>query len=169
MLVPSPLKTVLKSASLSDIPEITSLAEKIWRAHYPAIIGQQQVDYMLGAMYSPEAVAADMQKGQRYHFIEDDGMRVGYIGWSKPAEHELFIHKFYIDQQVQGKGVGKRAFAALLALHPDVQHVRLTVNRKNYKSINFYFRIGFVIEKVADFDIGNGYFMNDFVMRRDRS
>jgi hypothetical protein len=24
--------------------------------------------------------------------------------------------------------------------------------------------VGFVIERVADFDIGDGYFMNDFVM-----
>ena len=44
------------------------------------------------------------------------------------------------------------------------QTLRLTVNRQNYKSINFYFKNGFVIEKTADFDIGSGYFMNDFVM-----
>ena len=44
------------------------------------------------------------------------------------------------------------------------QTIRLQVNRMNYKAINFYFKHGFVIEKVADFDIGDGYFMNDFVM-----
>jgi hypothetical protein len=42
--------------------------------------------------------------------------------------------------------------------------MRLTVNRQNYKSINFYFKIGFRIEKCADFPIGNGFVMNDFVM-----
>ena len=42
--------------------------------------------------------------------------------------------------------------------------VRLTVNRQNFKSVNFYFKNGFTIERVADFDIGNGYVMNDFVM-----
>ena len=35
---------------------------------------------------------------------------------------------------------------------------------QNYKSINFYFKNGFVIERVADFDIGNNFVMNDFVM-----
>jgi ribosomal protein S18 acetylase RimI-like enzyme len=44
------------------------------------------------------------------------------------------------------------------------QSIRLTVNRENYKAINFYFKLGFKIEKVADFDIGQGYVMNDFVM-----
>jgi hypothetical protein len=34
----------------------------------------------------------------------------------------------------------------------------------NYKSVNFYFRLGFIIEKTTDIDIGDGYFMNDFIM-----
>ena len=42
----------------------------------------------------------------------------------------------------------------------------LTVNRQNYKSINFYFKNGFIINEIADFDIGNGYVMNDFVMKK---
>ena len=44
------------------------------------------------------------------------------------------------------------------------QEIRLQVNRQNFKAINFYFKAGFKIEKVADFDIGDGYFMNDFIM-----
>jgi len=44
--------------------------------------------------------------------------------------------------------------------------LRLQVNRQNYKAVNFYFKMGFIIESVGDFDIGGGYFMNDFVMVR---
>ena len=42
--------------------------------------------------------------------------------------------------------------------------IRLTVNRQNFKAINFYFKNGFTIESVEDFDIGESYLMNDFVM-----
>ena len=45
-----------------------------------------------------------------------------------------------------------------------IEKLRLTVNRQNFKSINFYFKNGFKIDHVEDFDIGNGYVMNDFVM-----
>jgi ribosomal protein S18 acetylase RimI-like enzyme len=45
-----------------------------------------------------------------------------------------------------------------------VRELRLQVNRQNVVAINFYFKAGFVIEKSADFDIGDGYFMNDFIM-----
>ena len=46
------------------------------------------------------------------------------------------------------------------------KRITLTVNRQNYKAINFYFKHGFKIKSVDDFDIGNGFFMNDFVMEK---
>jgi hypothetical protein len=76
---------------------------------------------------------------------------------------EWFLNKFYIDQTLSAKGMGSRAFHLLMdKLQPS--KVTLTVNRKNYKSINFYFKNDFMIHEVKDFDIGNGYFMEDFVM-----
>jgi RimJ/RimL family protein N-acetyltransferase len=69
-----------------------------------------------------------------------------------------------IDTEQQGKGIGAEAFERLLEHYADAREIRLTVNRQNYKSINFYFKIGFRIERCADFDIGGGFFMNDFVM-----
>ena len=65
---------------------------------------------------------------------------------------------------VQRGGIGHGVWALLRGLLPDMREMRLQVNRQNYKAINFYFKVGFVIERVADFDIGDGYFMNDFVM-----
>ena len=41
--------------------------------------------------------------------------------------------------------------------------LELNVNRKN-KAINFYKKYGFTILKEEDIDIGEGYFMNDYVM-----
>jgi RimJ/RimL family protein N-acetyltransferase len=120
---------------------------------------------MLSKMYSVEGIAGDMDKGQSFAFIDNKDGRIGYLSWSYPAPGELFIHKFYIENSLQGQGIGRQAFAALLEQNPGVKTVRLTVNRKNYKSINFYYRVGFTIEEVKDFDIGNGYFMNDFIMK----
>lgn len=46
------------------------------------------------------------------------------------------------------------------------RHVSLiTVNRNN-DAKRFYERRGFEIIKEADFDIGNGYFMNDYVLEK---
>jgi ribosomal protein S18 acetylase RimI-like enzyme len=39
----------------------------------------------------------------------------------------------------------------------------LNVNRNN-KALGFYQKFGFVILREEDIDIGNGYFMNDYIM-----
>jgi ribosomal protein S18 acetylase RimI-like enzyme len=43
--------------------------------------------------------------------------------------------------------------------------LQLQVNRFN-KAKEFYEKLGFTVIKTADFDIGNGYFMNDYVMEK---
>ena len=43
--------------------------------------------------------------------------------------------------------------------------LELQVHRQN-KARNFYEKLGFVIIKEKDFDIGNGFFMNDYVMEK---
>jgi ribosomal protein S18 acetylase RimI-like enzyme len=76
----------------------------------------------------------------------------------------FFLQKFYLDNEKRGRGLGKIVFELLLARCPDLRELRLTVKRQNFKSVNFYFKIGFVIKKCVDIPIGEGYKMNDFQM-----
>lgn len=158
------VKVQLISASSKDIPAIQSLANQIWQAHYPAIIGQQQVDYMLDMVYKKDSLEMQMLEGQKFYLILCDGNTCGFLSVIEKEPNHYFIHKFYIAVAEHGKGIGSMAFAELQKLYPNAHKYSLQVNRQNHKPINFYFKLGFIIEKVADFDIGNGYFMNDFVM-----
>lgn len=152
-------------AGKAEIAEIAALAGKIWNEHYPQIIGQVQVDYMLDKIYNAASLATQMDEGQQFFFIELGGRRCGFLSVSI-KDTGCFIHKFYVDVSEHRKGLGSAAFRALREHFPEIREYRLQVNRQNHKAINFYFKMGFVIEKVADFDIGDGYFMNDFVMVR---
>lgn len=156
----------LSKASVKDISTIAKLAHIVWHQHYPAIINIDQINYMLDVMYSDASLLEQMtKKGHDFYFIQQDGKSIGFISVSKieNTDHGYFIHKFYLDQTLAGKGTGTLAHLALVNLL-NADQFKLTVNRQNYKSINFYFKNGFKIESVADFDIGNGYVMNDFVM-----
>jgi ribosomal protein S18 acetylase RimI-like enzyme len=62
-----------------------------------------------------------------------------------------------------GKGIGTEILEELKKIIQP-KKIRLTVNRNNFKSINFYFKNGFRIDSVAQFDIGEGYIMDDFIM-----
>ena len=44
--------------------------------------------------------------------------------------------------------------------------MELNVNRNN-KALDFYYRMGMRKDRQGDFDIGNGFFMNDYIMVLD--
>jgi diamine N-acetyltransferase len=164
-LIFGPMNISISKAGLSDIPLITSLAKESWNIHYPSIISQEQIDYMLGEMYSAGSLSSQMnEKGHLFLLVLNEGATIGFLSVSSENKSDWFLHKFYILAEGQQKGIGTRVFEKLLGLLDQPASIRLTVNRLNFKSINFYFKNGFTIEKTADFDIGNNFFMNDFVM-----
>ncbi len=157
---------VLRPATLNDIPTIRELAVDIWNRHYPAIIGQEQVDYMLTQNYSAEKIASDMvNRTQDYYLLELDGVTGGFCAVNETNSEKGFLNKLYVSETIRGKGIGALAIKAIKQRYSNWRCLRLQVNRQNFTAINFYFKVGFTIEKVADFDIGHGYQMNDFIMK----
>ncbi len=154
----------LSEADVSGIEQISRLAEVIWNQHYTSIISVDQIRYMLHKMYSRDSLEDQMlKKHHRFFIIHHQQEAIGFVSVNEESRDTWFLNKFYILQDLAGKGFGSKVFDELCGLLKPKQ-ITLTVNRQNYKSINFYFKKGFTIQKVADFDIGNGYVMNDFVM-----
>lgn len=154
----------LVKAAIPELPAIRELAVKIWNQYYPAIISQAQITYMLEKMYSVTSLRHQAEtESHDFYFIERSGARIGFLSVKAEDGQNWFINKFYIDQDLSSNGIGSDVFRALKTI-TGAARFRLTVNRLNFKAINFYFKNGFKIEEVADFDIGNGYQMNDFVM-----
>ncbi len=159
----------LKPFDASGTAVIAGLADRIWRAYYIRIISMVQIDYMLDKFYSKDSLLQQMSEGQEFYGIMLDNELSGFVSYSRKNDHEYFIHKFYLIPELHGKHIGSEVMHMLFERMQERSagmpfEVRLTVNRQNYQAINFYFRNGFIIEKTADFDIGEGYFMNDFVM-----
>ncbi len=154
----------IRKATPSDTETIAALAEKIWMQYYPEIITVEQIRYMLDKMYSAPALQQQMSEGQDFYLLLENEQPIGYCSFSTTEPGHYFLHKFYVDTHYHGKGIGTFLLNEMLKQLAPVLTVRLTVNRKNYRSINFYFKNKFTIEKIADFDIGNNYFMNDFIM-----
>lgn len=156
----------LKVAEEKDLTTISKLAKVIWNDHYVPFIGQQQVDYMLSKIYNHESLIEQLnQQKHVFYLIEKDNIDVGFLSVSSQNKCDYFLHKFYIDQQKSNAGIGTNVLN-LLIQQINSKSLTLTVNRQNFKSINFYFKNGFKIDRVEDFDIGDGYEMNDFVMVR---
>jgi GNAT superfamily N-acetyltransferase len=94
---------------------------------------------------------------------------VGFASYSAINEQEgIFkLHKLYVLPEFHGKGLGKAIldFIAEEILAHGATRLYLNMNRQN-KARRFYEKYGFNIIKEEDVDIGNNYFMNDYVMEK---
>ena len=148
----------------TELSRVQQLARQIWPKVYSYMISAEQIEYMLNWMYSLEKLEEQWTAGCRFFVLEIEGVEVGYYS-TELKNNELFLHKLYLKPEFQGKGLGKFLLNQVVreARDNELKTIRLTVNRNN-KSVKVYESFGFKIESEADFDIGNGYFMNDYIM-----
>ena len=157
----------IRNASSADIPLIRELTFKVWPQTYSAIITKEQIDFMLEMMYSEASLTDQMNNGNQFIIINDTNEPVGFAAYQE-IEPSLFkLHKIYILATQQGKGTGKFLINHIIHIIKQLGAVslQLQVNRDN-KARFFYEKNGFTIIQEADFDIGNGFFMNDYVMEK---
>lgn len=160
--------TTTPVTSQQDIDALAALASEIWNEHFPAIIGQAQVDYMLGKFQSAPAIARQIREdGYAYYLVVDEDERAGYFAILPDAERaSMQLSKLYVKRAFRGRGVGR----AVLSFVEDecaasgLSELWLTVNKDNHDSIAFYERWGFVVDRPLNTDIGNGFVMDDHRM-----
>jgi len=158
----------IRYAGLEDINTIGFLAHEIWPRTYGDILSPDQLEYMLHMLYSPESLQDQMENKQHsFLLVEDlDDEPVAFASFSPieiPGVYKL--HKIYVLASQQGQGLGKSIIDFVIhEINADgAKALRLNVNRNNKARI-FYERLGFKVIYEEDIDIGNGYFMNDFIM-----
>ena len=158
----------IRNATINDIELIRELTFKVWPQTYSSIISKEQIDYMLEMMYSNKSLALQMAEGSQFIIVQDTKKPVGFASYKPVAINIYKLDKIYILQTQQGKGIGKFVIDYILQQIKDrgAESLQLQVNRNNINAKLFYEKIGFRIIQEADFEIGNGYFMNDFIMEK---
>jgi len=143
---------------------IADIARTIWNEYYRTIVEQELIDYMLDNIQSAPAIVRDVEEGYRYFVINCDGERAGYLA-VLPEEDSLFLSKIYIFDRFRGTGLAKTVLSFVKDLAEGKGYIHLTVNRNNERAIAFYKKNGFVITTQKKKDIGNGFFMDDHIMK----
>lgn len=150
------------------IARVADLAGTIWREHYTPIIGAAQVGYMLANFQSADAVAAQIRdEGYRYYLLQESGEAIGYMA-ARQRGSLLFVSKLYLLCTRRGRGYSREALAFLASLAREMgcDRLELTVNKHNAGSIAAYEKLGFERCEAIVQDIGGGFVMDDYVMRR---
>ncbi len=123
---------------------------------------------MLEMMYSESSLRKQIAvDGCQFIFVYDDSVPVGFASYQEIKPGDWKLHKIYILPSQQGKGTGKFVIDHIIReiQSRGANSLQLQVNRQNTAK-SFYEKSGFVVIEEADFDIGNGFYMNDYVMEK---
>jgi GNAT superfamily N-acetyltransferase len=168
------------------------VSERTWPSTYGHIISQAQIDFMLDWMYSDDSLEKQMNTGCEFYIASiknsnvnnldnGDWDAVGFCSVSPDDEkkeeennstekvenskaHKL--NKLYVLPSAQGTGAGKALLNKCIevAKAAGSNSLFLQVNKLN-NAYTFYLKKGFIKEREFKFDIGNGFYMDDYVMR----
>lgn len=176
-----------------QVERLAEVASEIWHEYWPAIIGEGQTDYMVNMMLTVPALKRDMaEHNYRYWFVydEEDGRLVGFTGGATQvltgdAEHDaafllspvvdgkwdrrFFLSKLYLYASERGKHYASRVieFYEQLCQDENLPVMYLMVNRRNELGLRAYKGRGFQIMEETDADIGEGFYMIDYIMAKE--
>jgi ribosomal protein S18 acetylase RimI-like enzyme len=157
----------LRKAKEEDIEIIRDIAAATWPSTYLDIIGQAQIDYMLDKMYNKGELLKQFMEGHIFLIAEDGENQYGFAGYSIVGHEERIykLHKLYVLPSAHGKGVGKILINEVFNQVKDAGGTALQLNvNKHNNAKDFYLKGGFTIKESVKLDIGEGYFMDDYVM-----
>jgi diamine N-acetyltransferase len=152
-------------ATLPDIEQLQSLAREIWTTCYPGILSDNQIEYMLGRMYSAKNIGEEITSGTIWEIIRFDNEPIGFLALTCTKNKYIKLDKLYLKSSSHGKGFGQESlnYVKGLAKKNDFPYVYLTVNKQNTKAIKAYEKAGFVRTEAVVTDIGGGFVMDDYI------
>lgn len=160
----------VKKVGTESIQLIQSIAQVTWPHTFKNILTEAQVSYMLDLFYSNTALHAQIkEQGHQFILASIDEIPTGFASYgvkSKDEDTIYKLYKIYIHFNHQRKGIGQILLNYILSdiKSAGAKSLELHVNRYN-KALGFYQKLGFKIIDQQDFPIGNGYFMNDYIMK----
>ena len=157
-------------AEPDDLPAIQEIASIIWHEHYPSIITQRQIVYMLALDYSLEAMNKDLVAGISMDMLIVGETLAGFAAYGPTGHEEVIkLHKLYLLQSFHGQGLGSMFLAHIEheCIEQGFKSIVLNVNKNNHSAIKTYRRNGYINQESVLADIGGGFFMDDYVMAKD--
>lgn len=164
---------IIAKAGAGDMQTIHDMAQVVFRHTYRDILSPEQMEYMMEWMYSPENLARQLEDGHCYYIAYSGGEPCGYLsvqseGADSDGVEVFHLQKIYLLPPFQGGGMGRRLFDQAIthvreSKRSPKARIELNVNRSN-PAVGFYKHLGLNILRQGDFHIGEGFYMNDYIM-----
>ncbi len=156
---------IIPALTDTDLKEIAILAEEIWHQHFTPIIGKDQVIYMVDKFQSYPAIKGQIEHGYEYFKLYNNETLAGYTG-VREEDDVLFLSKLYLHESQRGQHLSTKTIQFLidLCVERELKKIWLTCNRNNSHTLDVYHHLGFQTVREEKADIGNGFFMDDYIL-----
>lgn len=122
---------------------------------------------MIAMFQTEKAIKKQLEAGYRYFFVNENKKAVVFFAFY-PKETAMYLSKFYLYKAERGKGYAHQMLDFVIdeARKYGLQAIELNVNKYN-SACQVYERLG--LKKICSEknDIGNGFYMDDYVYRLD--
>ena len=157
--------TIIPAKTDAEIQDIAVLADEIWHQHFTDIIGEAQVNYMVEKFQSYPALKEQIEEGYEYFKVYCGHTFAGYTGIHE-EDGALFLSKLYLHKNFRGQHLSTEVFRFLtdLCRERKLSKIWLTCNKHNENTLNVYHHWGFITVREQKADIGNGFYMDDYIL-----
>ena len=162
---------LVKVETSEHVTRVAELADEIWREYYDGLLSEEQIEYMVDKYQSDNAITKQMvNEGYEYYLINKEGTIIGFVAVLRnESDKKLAVSNSYLLDYYREKGYSRLVIECVEAICKEAGYtsVELTVNKLNKEIINSYYKYGFTKVKEVVTDIGNGYSMNDYMMKKN--
>ena len=155
-------------AQESDAGLISRLGHKIFGETYKDILSEEQIEYMLEMSYSTFSILRQMQNNNTFYIVYCEGEPCGYIAIERKKDNMFHLQKLYLHSDMHGQNIGRemmnKVYEHAKELSPNGATITLNVNREN-PTLGFYKKMGWEIIDSGDFELGGGFYANDYIMK----
>ena len=145
----------------SDIKEIEIMSAVIWPITYKHILSPNQIKYMLNKYLSVDSIKANIKDGYTYIILyNEENTKIGFACYIINKD-KVFLSKLYFLPNAQNKGYGTKVINFLKSYKLPIE---LTVTNTNNPAYDTYLHMGFKVTESVTTDIGEGFYMDDYVM-----
>lgn len=144
-----------------DIKDIEMIASVVWPITYKKILTPTQIKYMLDKFLSEQSIKENIEQDYTYIiFSDEDETKNGFAAYKK-TDDKIFLSKLYILPNSQNQGITSNFIKYLKNFNLPIE---LTVNKANKNAYEKYLHLGFKVTQAVKTDIGQNFFMDDYVM-----
>jgi len=136
----------VRTAARADLEAVRALLVATWHDTYDALTGREKVTEITNSWHSIPALAARLERPRSEFIVADDGKMIAGMAYAEASEDgkTLMLRQLYVLPVLQGRGIGSLLLNEIAGCYPEAQRMRLEVEEKNGRAVDFYRSHGFL-------------------------